>query len=207
MSSNQLITNEEALRLFFNDDVYLIGEGTSARESAELKLEMDKIALTKENVAQAKASQVQSVATLPQVTETNAAHKTVFDFKYLGKNERSILILVNDRNNPVSTPQGTELLRKLVLSINLKNADFALLNYANYPAAKFVDLSSFFGCKLVLSFGISPADLGLADQQLHQLHSVENIQMIFTHNLHDLEADLSAKKALWGTLKNLKLEG
>ncbi|MNR05985.1 hypothetical protein D3C85_1220380 [compost metagenome] len=111
--------------------------------------------------------------------------------------------MVNDSQNPVSTPQGTELLRKLVLSINLKNADFALLNYSAYNNAKFEHLHSFFACKLVISFGVPPLTLGLGEQLRHQLHVVNDIKMIFTHNLHDLETDIPAKKTLWGTLKNL----
>ncbi|SOD15245.1 hypothetical protein [Pedobacter xixiisoli] len=201
MNSNQLITNAEALRLFFNDDVYLTGDLTALENTAIQESTATPIPVAVEKVQTIK--QPETVATLPKVEEPVAAYPTSFDFKYLGKNEKSILILVNDSQNPVSTPQGTELLRKLVLSINLKNADFALLNYSAYTNAKFEHLYSFFACKLVISFGVPPLTLGLGEQLRHQLHVVNDIKMIFTHNLHDLETDLSAKKALWGTLKNL----
>ncbi|MNK09172.1 hypothetical protein D3C87_271220 [compost metagenome] len=203
MNSNQLITNAEALRLFFNDDVYLTGDLTALENTA---IQESTATATPIPVAVEKAQtikQPETVTTLPRVEEPAAAYPTSFDFKYLGKNEKSILILVNDSQNPVSTPQGTELLRKLVLSINLKNADFALLNYSAYNNAKFEHLHSFFACKLVISFGVPPLTLGLGEQLRHQLHVVNDIKMIFTHNLHDLETDIPAKKTLWGTLKNL----
>ncbi|WP_343531747.1 hypothetical protein [Pedobacter sp.] len=192
MNSSQLITNAEALRLFFTDDVYLAGDMTM--------MENQPVDTPKE--AQAYE---QPIAELPKLEEPAPSYGEVFDFKYLGKNEKKILILVNDTENPVSTPQGTELLRKLVLSINLKNADFALVNYSAYTTAKFEHLSAFFSCKFLLSFGVSPIALGLAEHQLHQLHVLQNINMIFTHNLHSLDADMASKKTLWGTLKNLNI--
>ena len=192
MNSSQLITNAEALRLFFTEDVYLAGDMTTVEnQPMELPKEIPAVE--------------QAIVEVSKLEEPTPSYGQVFDFKYLGKNEKKILILVNDRENPVSTEQGRELLRKLVLSINLKNADFALLNYSAYTNAKFEHLNAFFSCKFLLSFGVSSNELGLGQQLLHQLHMLQNIQMIFTHNLHALETDLAAKKTLWGTLKNLKV--
>ncbi len=192
MNSSQLITNAEALRLFFTEDVYLAGDMTT--------MENQPVDPQKQT-----AAVEQAIVEVTKLEEPAPSYGQVFDFKYLGKNEKKILILVNDKENPVSTEQGRELLRKLVLSINLKNADFALLNYSAYTNAKFEHLSAFFSCKFLLSFGVSSNELGLGQQLLHQLHSLQNIQMIFTHNLHALETDMAAKKTLWGTLKNLKV--
>lgn len=192
MNSSQLITNAEALRLFFTEDVYLAGDMTT--------MENQPLELSKETPAVE-----QAIVEVPKLEEPAPSYGQVFDFKYLGKNEKKILILVNDKENPVSTEQGRELLRKLVLSINLKNADFALLNYSAYTNAKFEHLSAFFSCKFLLSFGVSSNELGLGQQLLHQLHMLQNIQMIFTHNLHALETDMAAKKTLWGTLKTLNI--
>jgi len=205
MNSNQLITNAEALRLFFNDDVYLAGDISKLENVAIPASSQVASTAVKEEISAPKPAlkPQEPVATLPEVDEPEAIYNTNFDFKYLGKNEKSILILVNDSQNPVSTPQGTELLRKLVLSINLKNADFALVNYAAYNTAKFEHLHSFFACKMVISFGVPPITLGLSEQLRHQLNVINEIKMIFTHNLHDLDTDIPAKKALWGTLKNL----
>ena len=206
MNSNQLITNAEALRLFFNDDVYLTGDITALQTQAIREAEQLPTLAEKQSIGTSKTPEnpVEKVTISSQLEEPTAAYSASFDFKYLGKNEKAILILVNDPQNAVSTSQGTELLRKLVLSINLKNADFALLNYANYTTAKFEHLHSFFACKMVISFGVPPLTLGLSEQLRHQLHIINDIKMIFTHNLHDLDTDTPAKKALWGTLKNLK---
>lgn len=205
MNSDQLITNAEALRLFFNDDVYLVGSnGLEEDKTNREHVQALKTATNLEEKSPVIAEKALSPAeTLTKVEETVSTYDTALNFKYLGKNEKSILILVNDAQNPVSSPQGTELLRKLVLSINLKNADFALVNYAAYHTATFEQLQLFFRCKLVLSFGVPAKALGLAEQALHQLNLLNEVKMIFTHNLNDLEIDIPAKKQLWGTLKNL----
>lgn len=192
MNSNQLITNAEALRLFFTEDVYLASDMAMLEKQP---LEAKNEAPTVE----------QSPVEALKLEEPSPSYGQFFDFKYLGKNEKKVLILVNDTENPVSTPQGTELLRKLVLSINLKNADFALVNYSSYSSAKFEHLSTFFSCKILLSFGVAPDTLGLAEHPLHLLHVFQNVNVIFSHNLHDLDTDITAKKTLWGTLKNLTI--
>ena len=205
MNSDQLITNAEALRLFFNDDVYLVGDNGLAEATTNKEYVQGLNTAAHQEQGQPVISErtPSPEATLPKVEEAVSTYHTALNFKYLGKNEKSILILVNDAQNPVSSPQGTELLRKLVLSINLKNADFALVNYAAYRTATFEQLQLFFRCKLVLSFGVSAKTLGLAEQALHQLNLLNEVKMIFTHNLHDLEIDIPAKKQLWATLKNL----
>ncbi len=201
MNSNQLINNDEALRLFFNDDIYLVGDPQTLTSA---KIEPLKEGISKEETQKNEPIAAEKTATLPKLEEPTANYpKASLEFKYLGKNEKSILILVNDKENPVSTPQGTELLRKLVLSINLKNADFALVNYSAYSSAKFEHFKAFFKCKTVFAFGVSNEHLGIPFQTLHQLGNFEETKIIFTHNLHDLDTDIPAKKALWGTLKNL----
>lgn len=184
--SSQLTTNADALRLFFTDDVYLVGNDT-------ISLAMPTNA---ESVQSAENHAVN------QLIENNEPRKS-WDFEFLGNNQQGILILVNDQNNKVSSQQGIELLRKLLKAINLKNDDFALVNYAGYHTASFADLHQFFNCKLVLSFGVSSEELGLESESLHSLIQMGTVRLIFTHNLHDLDSDQQSKKTLWGALQQL----
>jgi hypothetical protein len=125
-------------------------------------------------------------------------------FKYLGKNQKNILILVNDQQNDVSTEEGRELLRKLVKAIGLTANDFALVNYAGYKEQKFEDFRAAFDCKLVLAFGVAAVDLGLPQQAQHQLSNYGDIKLVFTTNLADLDQDQASKKLLWASLQQLK---
>lgn len=126
-------------------------------------------------------------------------------FNYLGKNQKKILILVNDLENEVSTVQGRELLRKLVKAIELTANDFALVNYANYASEKYEELKKFFNCKLLIAFGVNAIDLGVPTQPLHQLIPYKEATLLFTKNLHDLDNDQESKKTLWTSLQQLKL--
>ena len=200
--ANQLTSNAEALRLFFTDDIYLVKDDAQIAFAEPVKISPD-IALQETITTSLK--EVNVVEDLPLIVEEpKPILKKNFNFEFLGKNQKGILILVNDTINKVSSEQGTELLRKLVKAIELTNNDFALVNYANYSGATFEDLSSFFNCQLVLSFGVDTQQLGLATQPLHQLFKLENMRLIFTSNLHDLDSDQAGKKILWTSLQQLK---
>lgn len=203
---NQLTNNAEALRLFFTEDVYLVRQDVQPASIEPLRV-VSPQASEPEPVALPPAEPVavaEKVTALPAMPSPQTAPRASFEFKYLGKNQKQILILVNDKANEVSTEQGRELLRKLVKAIDLTANDFALVNYANYNGAKFDDFKSFFNCKLVLAFGVTAQLLELATQPLHQLAMLNNVQFIFTHNLHQLDSDQQSKKVLWGSLQQLK---
>jgi hypothetical protein len=131
--------------------------------------------------------------------------KPLTEFKFLGKNQKHVLILVNDPVNDVSTEQGRELLRKLVKAIDLTANDFALVNYSQYTSAKYQDLNAFFDCKLMIAFGVAPAELDLPAQTFHELVAYHEATHVFAKNLHDLDADLASKKILWASLQQLKI--
>lgn len=185
--ANQLTTNAEALRLFFTDDVYVVKDEavTICTEVEEPKVEIA-----------AKADKM----VMPKIEK-----QETFEFKYLGKNGRSILILVNDGQNDVSTEQGRELLRNIVKAINLTNADFALVNYAKYQGASFSVLNSYFSPVLMLAFGVKPETLGLTTQPENQLVNQGNTAAVFAQNLDVLADNLLGKKQLWASLKQINI--
>ena len=196
---NQLTSNAEAMRLFFTDDVYLVKSDLQISQAIQT-VDLPKITAETE---------IATVITELPVSAINAANvehspERTWTFEYLGKNQKGILILVNDEVNKVSSTQGTELLRKLVKAIELTNNDFALLNYANYKGASFEEFYEFFNCQLVLSFGVEAIQLGLAPLPLHLVNSLGTTRLIFTTNLQELDTDQASKKTLWATLQTVK---
>lgn len=170
--SEQIITQPEALKLFFDEDIYLI------------------------------SNEVTTTMQVPSVTSAPVSK----DYEYLGKNERQILILVNDPVNPVSTLEGRELLGKIVKAIQLNAKDFAVVNYASYPGDTFADFLNYFRPQLVLAFGVSPDALQLGPQAENTLERQADVYTIFSKELNTLHSDLGAKKALWASLKQLQLK-
>ena len=174
---DQITTSAEALRMFFNDDVYLV----SAKEPIPVAAPLP-------------------IAALPEVKKAAPVA-----YKYLGKNEKNILILVNDAANDVSTEKGRELLRNIVKALQLTANDFALLNYAGCENAAIAELTSFFSSKLSLVFGVKPSQLGLGDHAPYVIHQAGATQLIFSGNLDLLADDQQGKKTLWGSLKQLSI--
>jgi len=204
--NNQLTNNDEALRLFFTEPIYLVRDENQTAFVEPVSLADDLTSSKTEIPTLAHEPVVNAIAAIPELAEKpEAIQKKEWNFEFLGKNQKGILILVNDQVNKVSSTEGTELLRKLVKAIALTNNDFALINYAFYHTAVFADLKAFFSCKLVLSFGVDFANLGLSEKPLHQLFETDNVQMIFTKNLHELDSDQVSKKMLWTTLQQLKV--
>lgn len=193
--AEQLTTNNEALRLFFTDDVYLIG-------NEEIKI-----------FETASTEALTAVAPLPRIkeelvsapAEMQSPVRDKRDFNYLGKNAKNILILVSDSVNQVSTEAGRELLRKIVKAIDLSAADFALVNCSVYADADFEELQTYFKPRLMLSFGVLPEALGLAAQPQNSVVKHDGLTLIFSSELQALSEDMNGKKALWGSLKQLNI--
>ena len=220
MTTELLTNNEQALRLFFTEEVFLpkneiaIAEEKRANDllisaTTTQENEVNSSKLTTETIAipLLTAQEVISNLSLPLAKQTIETATTIpqKEFTYLGKNKRYVLILVNDSLNEVSTPEGNALLRNLCKAINLTAADFALVNYANYPNTSYQDLSNNFKSTIVLAFGVSPSQLGLASLTANQLHILATAKLIFTTNLNDLAKNLGHKKQLWETLKGIEI--
>ncbi|MDN3586943.1 hypothetical protein QWY86_09705 [Pedobacter aquatilis] len=215
---NQLTNNANALRLFFTDDVFLVEDNSVVMQASEasklvLASEVDSLAGVKNDTNQAKESGLNDVIQSNEVKNyaENVVNTAILEeplqpknFKFLGGNKKSVLILVHDDTNPVSTEQGRELLRKIVKAIDLSTPDFALLNYASYADADFSELNSFFKPKLLLAFGIQTNHLKLDLIWAGEVITHQNTRMIFAPNLHDLDADVAAKKKLWANLQIIK---
>jgi len=188
---SQLTTTEEGLRLFFTDDVYLVNEPESVvNANVEAYVKDDALSIAPP-----------STVAEPIITLV----KEQPEFKFLGNNNRNILILVYDDQNDVSDEKGRELLRKIVKSINLTANDFALLNYAKYKQTSYEQLKARFSSVIVFAFGVSPEQLGLKHQSQNAVVNEGTVKLIFSSTLQQLDEDPNGKKVLWGSLKQLGL--
>jgi len=188
--NSPLTADTTALHLFFTDDVYLVNEPG---------LQLDAVGATPE------ITPLQQESPKQTSSSANAPVQEPLAFKFLGKNQRNILILVNDVQNEVSDEAGRELLRKIVKSVNLTANDFALLNYAGYTGADFKQLMDHFSCALVFAFGVSPDQLSLAAHPENTIVNEGPVRLIFAAELRKLDQNPAGKKALWGSLQNLGL--
>ncbi|MBY0245042.1 MAG: hypothetical protein K2Q03_06285 [Sphingobacteriaceae bacterium] len=196
--NEQLINNAQALRMFFDDDIY-----TAAEKTTDTKATIAPQVALEPAIKTSTAEVEKPKEVLISTPEKEVKNEINFVFK--GKNERKILILVNDDLNEVSDEMGTELLRKLLLAIKLGGKDFALLNYAKYHQTDYQTLLDFFKSEIVLSFGVSPKTLSMDDKPQHTLVIEKNVKLIFTSNLSALANQPQEKAMLWASLKALNL--
>jgi len=215
---NQVTNNANALRLFFTEDVFLVKDekveiaavdsknAVSANFSAEdhvvqqsvLQPKVESIMVDK--AEEAAKSYVPSVEIPPVVAEPKAPKS----FKFLGGNKKSVLILVNDQLNDVSTEQGRDLLRKIVKAVDLGTPDFAIVNYAQYQGTDYLEFHEFFKPVIMLSFGVEITDLKLNLVWQNEIINHGHTKIIFAPNLHQLDSDITAKKLLWSNLQKIK---
>lgn len=188
---DQLTTSAAALRMFFTDDIYLVS-GDAQLASAE-------------QLAPSLAPPPSPLPIVETVVPLVVEIAPTADFKYLGKNQKNVLILVKDDQNDVSTERGRELLRNIVKALQLTANDFALLNYHTYQDQQFPALKDFFVSKLVMAFGITPVQLGLVDHPANTIVMEGQIQVVFSQNLDLLADNQNEKKALWGSMKKIQL--
>ncbi|GGI22281.1 hypothetical protein [Pedobacter mendelii] len=215
---SQVTNNANALRLFFTEDVFLVEDNT-----VKIGVPANNEAVSSENMVEIVAVEkpVESIKILPLDDEKPKLSVNNYSenveillvaeepiqskvFKFLGGNGKSVLILVNDSVNDVSTEQGRELLRKIVKAIDLSTPDFALLNYANHSGTDYAELKQFFRPQLMLAFGVETNHLKLNFVWENDILIHEKTRMIFAPNLHDLDGNLAEKKALWAHLQKIK---
>jgi len=215
---SQVTNNANALRLFFMEDVFVVEDKSveivpDRGSEAVLSPQVIQINGTTEGISAVENDQNQhdklaeiqksdnQSEEIPLVARETVAPKS---FKFLGGNKKSVLILVNDSDNEVSTLEGRELLRKIVKAIDLSATDFALVNYASYQEVDFIELREFFKPQLMLAFGVGPQHLKLNLTWNGEIIHHETTRVIFAPNLHPLDSDISAKKSLWASLQKIK---
>ncbi|MCX3265941.1 hypothetical protein [Pedobacter agri] len=215
---NQVTNNANALRLFFTDDVFLVKDETVEIAAVDSKNAVSENFSAEDHIVQQSALQpkVESIVVEKPEEETKsyvssveippvvAEPKTPKNFKYLGGNKKSVLILVNDQLNEVSTEQGRDLLRKIVKAVDLGTPDFAIVNYAQYRGTDYLEFHAFFKPVTMLSFGVEITDLKLNLVWQNEIINHGNTKIIFAPNLHQLDSDLTAKKLLWANLQKIK---
>lgn len=121
-----------------------------------------------------------------------------------GTNEKGLFILLNTEND---AEQHLELLKKILGAIQYQlDQDAALYLCTNKDAFKLIDLSKKLNIQQVLSFGISPKNLGIHQHfELYQPKKINEITFLFGHQLNDIANQTTYKGALWDALQTMFL--
>ena len=133
-------------------------------------------------------------------TEIDALDK----IKYLGKNNRHILIVVNEKDHKFLGDDELSFLMNILSACNITMADAALVNAYADENVMYENLIKNFEPSTILFIGTEPQALGFPVQiPMYQVQAYNKQQYLCTPSLQKLSADKEEKKQLWVALKKI----
>lgn len=137
---------------------------------------------------------------IPLVATTDENKK----WKYLGDNQKNVLILVSN-NQAVHLPDNElNFLTGILTACKLSLADVAILNRVNHPEAGYDKLTVDLKTKTALLFGISPVLFDLPmNFPPYQVQHFNGVNYLHAPALSTIENDKGEKMQLWNCLKRI----
>lgn len=123
--------------------------------------------------------------------------------KYLGKNQKNILVIVQQSSVPFLPDEELSFLTNILSACNLSLADIAILNSNGLPVERLENAIEA-DAKTVILFGIDPLSIGLPiNFPFFQLQQFNKRMYLYSPPLSEIEKDKPLKMKLWNALKNL----
>ena len=168
--------NPELLKHIYHEDLYIIDE-------PEIEQPQDQPA-----AAPAKE--------LPEENPSVAEEQQ--PVKYLGRNEKGILVLVNDPGSELLNQTDLDFFMKVVESgLRYSKNDFALVNADRFLVSQVLEEVPY---SYILSFGVSiPLEDSSAEK--YEVIDLQSHHVLLADPLREISADQSKKRMLWSSLK------
>lgn len=126
------------------------------------------------------------------------------NWKYLGNNQKNILIIVNYDNAVHLPDEELGFLTNMLAACKLSLGDAAIVNRNNYKETGYKDFLGEFKSKIVFLFGVEPVAFGLpVSFPYFQVQLVANCTFLYTPALEDQRKDALLKSKLWVSLRNI----
>ena len=134
-----------------------------------------------------------------------AAHTNEeYSIKYLGKNNRNILIVVDEKDHKFLGDDELSFLMNILSACNITMADAALVNAYADENVMYENLIKNFEPSTILFIGTEPQALGFPVQiPMYQVQAYNKQQYLCTPSLQKLSADKEEKKQLWVALQKI----
>lgn len=167
--------NAAYLKYIFNDDIYIIDEpeqGETTEEAQEI------------STAQ------------PGPEEINEPHPV----KFLGSNNKGILILVNETESEFLNQHDLDFLMRIIESgLKYSKLDIAVVNCVRHPYWQIFDEVHH---SYLIAFGNHKTKL-LDGQSKYNIHENDGIRILIADSLQELESDKEKKTMLWKALQRM----
>ncbi|MCF6360290.1 MAG: hypothetical protein L3J29_05940 [Cyclobacteriaceae bacterium] len=172
--------NKEDLRLFFDEEIYLIKDKDNAESASISNIE--------------KPIKVESSA--PSTVEEPLIE--AISLVYKGGNDKGIAIIINDDSNEFLNTTDEALLLNILKATGFSLEDVAIINQHNSG----VGWQSQLDFSKVIVFGILPSTYGIASEN-YSIQKHEEADWLFSDSLFSLGSDKVLKGKLWGELQEL----
>lgn len=134
-------------------------------------------------------------------TATEPANTT---WKWLGENQKRILVAVHYTNAVHIPDNELQFLTKMLSACALSLADVAIVNISNQPHDTYKEILPQFNSKVALLFDIEPAAFGLPmNFPFFQIQPFATCSFLYAPALSILESDQVQKSKLWVSLRRL----
>lgn len=134
--------------------------------------------------------------------QQNSPVRQQYNISFLGKNQKKILVLVNESDTSFLPVTDLNFLISILSACKITMADIALVNFNKNKDINFNILMKYFEPASVLLFGINPAELQFPMHFPHyQLQHYNNQTYICAPALSILATDKEKKKELWNSLQ------
>ncbi|HEX7844687.1 MAG TPA: hypothetical protein VF476_02740 [Chitinophagaceae bacterium] len=123
--------------------------------------------------------------------------------KWLGDNEKNILIVVNSSESVYLPDNELQFLTNMLTACKLSLADVAIVNI-NQQTVSYKELLQELKSRIALLFDIEPAGFGLPMSFPHfQIQPFAGCSFLYSPSLNELENDKVMKSKLWVSLRRL----
>jgi hypothetical protein len=130
--------------------------------------------------------------------------ETTDQWKYLGENQKKILIVV-DYNDAVYMPdEELSFLTNMLTACKLSLADVAIINRHSYNEISHKELLAKFTSRIIFLFGVDPVTFGLpVSFPYFQVQPVAHATFLYAPALIDCKKDELVKSKLWVCLRRI----
>ena len=135
-------------------------------------------------------------------TDTSPVPQTK-QVKYLGNNQKNILVIVSHQSVPFLPDDELSFLTSVLAACKLSIADIGIVNNYNLDPTVLLNIINT-EAKNVLLFGIEPLSIGLPiNFPAFQLQQFNSRTYLHAPTLLEIENDKALKSKLWASLKTL----
>jgi hypothetical protein len=191
-----LQTNDLMALSFLIDDEIYITKDKSAIHTIKEESQFSSKEQSIENITSDVIIEKEEISSISAPTKP-----TKTGYKYLGENNKYILIIVKEPEADFLKPTDLNFLLKVLTAKKLALDDVAIINTEKNESLNFDDLKDFFACNKMITFGIDPKSLQITTAVANKSSIFKNTPILGTWDLQKLQLDAKKKGIFWDELK------